>query len=467
MTKIQFNKMIEKIFKFFSSIQLAIFILVSLGIMSAAGTILEARYDTTYAQKVIYHSTFMYFIMALLCVNLINVMIDRWPWKAHHTGFVLAHVGIILLVVGSLITRLYGIDGNMIFDIGQSNRFISLNEPELAIYASYGDGNHKFMDATNRDFFVHRPSPNKPFLFHVNNEIFKVKDYYMFALRESKIIESNDPYSGPAVRVQLQNDRVNVTQWLMRSRQLPATEINLGPAKIIFADKSAQIPAQEGNYVVIRNLSESELSYEIYTARLPGKVQKGRLPIAEAVPTGWMGLELRVFKYIPHAEEKISYVKKERPTGLTQPAVLIEYNNQEQWLGLNTTARFFTQGLVYLVAYRNRMIDLGFEMKLTNFSVGHYEGTRQAKSYESVVEAPGLGQTKISMNEPLKLSGYTFYQASFQEDQSGQPTTSILSVNKDPGRPMKYFGSFILVLGTIVMFYFKKYRLKIFPPKAN
>jgi cytochrome c biogenesis protein ResB len=66
------------------------------------------------------------------------------------------------------------------------------------------------------------------------------------------------------------------------------------------------------------------------------------------------------------------------------------------------------------------------------------------------------------MNEPLKHNGFTFYQASFQENQTGEATTSILSVNKDPGRWIKYLGSFLIVLGTIVMFYFKHYRLKIF-----
>jgi cytochrome c biogenesis protein ResB len=66
------------------------------------------------------------------------------------------------------------------------------------------------------------------------------------------------------------------------------------------------------------------------------------------------------------------------------------------------------------------------------------------------------------MNNPLKLNGFTFYQASFQENKQGQATTSILSVNRDPGRWMKYLGSLFIVLGTVVMFYFKRYRLKIF-----
>ena len=64
------------------------------------------------------------------------------------------------------------------------------------------------------------------------------------------------------------------------------------------------------------------------------------------------------------------------------------------------------------------------------------------------------------MNQPLKYNGYTFYQASFQENEKGEATASILSVNRDPGRWVKYLGSFLIVLGTIIMFYFKRRQRK-------
>lgn len=56
------------------------------------------------------------------------------------------------------------------------------------------------------------------------------------------------------------------------------------------------------------------------------------------------------------------------------------------------------------------------------------------------------------MNEPLKYAGFTFYQASFQDGPQGQPIASILSVNKDPGRWIKYLGSLILSLGVVWLF---------------
>jgi hypothetical protein len=110
----------------------------------------------------------------------------------------------------------------------------------------------------------------------------------------------------------------------------------------------------------------------------------------------------------------------------------------------------------FVVGYYNQRLDLGFDITLKDFSVGRYQGTQRAMSYQSLVEIPGLGEAKIYMNNPLKHAGYTLYQASFQEDELGKPVASVLSVNKDPGRFLKYLGSFLIVLGIILLFYFKR-----------
>ena len=79
----------------------------------------------------------------------------------------------------------------------------------------------------------------------------------------------------------------------------------------------------------------------------------------------------------------------------------------------------------------------------------------KAANYESVVTAEGK-DVLISMNEPMKRNGLTFYQSSFRDDEMGNPTHSVLSVNKDPGRFVKYFGCLLIALGTITLFWFRK-----------
>jgi hypothetical protein len=217
------------------------------------------------------------------------------------------------------------------------------------------------------------------------------------------------------------------------------------------------LPATEGNAIVLRLTGNGdEIAYEVRTARTPKSVKRGLARAGDAIETGWMGLVFRVLKVLPRAKTEVTFVPVETASPLTSAALKVRFRGQERWLGLNSTLKFFSNNAVYVVTYGNRRVDLGFSMKLDKFSVGRYQGTMRAASYESVVSAPEIGSVVVSMNEPLKYKGFTFYQASFSEDERGRPIASILSVNRDPGRPAKYLGSLLIVLGAIHMFYFKR-----------
>jgi hypothetical protein len=139
--------------------------------------------------------------------------------------------------------------------------------------------------------------------------------------------------------------------------------------------------------------------------------------------------------------------------------VKIKYKNQEQWVLLNDTLKLFSENYVYIVAYSQKRINLTFPVILNKFEMQTYKGISKAMEYKSIVTVPGIENHVISMNEPLKYKGLTFYQASFQNDQMGRPVASILSVNYDPGRILKYFGSLIMTLGIVLLFYFKRSSL--------
>lgn len=445
-------KIAEKIFDFLSSLRLAVIIILALGIVASVGTIYEARYDADVAQKLVYRSVYMYAVMIALIVNLIAVMIDRWPWRKHHTGFVLAHIGIITLLVGSYVTQKTGLDGTMNFGIGESNRYVTTAETELAAYATK---NGEAIDSVFRrevDFLRHPPQ-TEPLVEDLGRDKLEVVDYMLYGLRQSEIKPSDKASDGPAVRVQLQNPNVNVTQWLIRESGRPQAEISLGPAKVVLVRDGFKY---EGGNVLVLKPGEPKWTYEVYTARQGGKSAQGKITEGEKVATGWMGLELTLLRILPRATEEITYIRKERSGQFTRQAIQIRFQGQAHWLGLNSVLRLYSDDSMYYVTYANRRLDLGFPMTLKKFNMGHYQGTLRASSYESEVEVEGLGSHLISMNEPLHYNGYTFYQASFEQDEKGQPVASILSVNHDPGRVLKYLGSFLIVLGSIMLFYFKR-----------
>jgi hypothetical protein len=431
--------------------------------IAAVGTITEARYDAEVAQKLVYQSVYMYVVMGALIVNLIGVMIDRWPWRQHHTGFVMAHVGIITLLFGAWLTQKYGIDGTLEFDVGQARDAIMVKDRDLSIYSSLDGNSFTTMYQSEVDFLRHPPTPEKPFIIHLGSDDLKFLQYEHFAFRESEIDGSENEQDGPAIRFQLENPNVNLTQWLRRENQRPQTEIDLGPAKVILAEKLPE-PMGRNAVVVITKPKSDTLDYVIYNKDNTVR-KKGRVKQSETVETGWMGMKFRLLRYLPHSRETVTYKVSPTASPISTSALRFTFHGQEYWLGLDSMLRVYLEDRMYMIRYGHRALKLAFPLKLKNFSMGTYEGTEHASSYESVVEVPGRGDVKISMNEPLQLHGFTFYQSSFLRNERGEAVTSILSVNHDPGRWIKYTGSMMMVFGSIMLFWFK--RTKWYPKKRS
>ncbi len=444
---------LARVFDFLCSLKLAVLIIIGIGIISSVGTIYEARYDAQTAQKLIYKSIYMYAIMGALVINLLAVMIDRWPWKRNHLSFVLAHIGIITLLIGSVITQKFGIDGSIAFGVGETNRYVSVDSTEMGVFAATEGTKLEPVFQKPVDFFMQPPSPEKPYLIPLSGGNIELIDYIHYGLRKAEVVRSERNTDGPAIRIQLLSSRVNMTQWLVMEGDQKPAEVRLGPAKVVL---TAGDYAYDGGNVLVLTPEKGDWAYKIFTASKGGMTSSGRLQEGSALPTGWMDIELRVLRTYDHAREKVDFVKREQPTPFTVPAVKVKHGGSEYWLALNSVLKIFSQDSMVWLSYANRRIDIGFPMTLAKFKVGRYQGTNRAASYESEVEVPGIGQRLISMNEPLQHNGFTFYQSSFQEDEMGNPTASILSVNYDPGRWIKYLGSFLIVLGSIMLFYFRR-----------
>lgn len=441
------------VFRFAASLRLAVLVIISLGIICAVGTIYEARFDAQVAQKLIYTSIYMYVILGALCVNLIAVMISRWPWKQHHAGFVLAHIGILTLLFGAYLTQQKGIDGSMVFEIGQSRQQITSHERDIVIYSSLDGNNMRNIYETETDFLRHPPSVEKPFIIHLGTDDLVFNGYEHFAFRESKIEDSENANDGPAVRFQLENANVNVTEWLRRDSRRKQVEHDLGPAKVVLA---AEAIAPSGrNEVLLIADGPKGLKYEIRNKDKSLR-KKGFIKQSETIETGWMGLKLRLLRYLPHAREMVTFERSPTASPASTSAARFTFRGHEYWIGVDSVLRLYLDDRAYLISFGHRQLDLAFPIKLNNFIIGKYQGTDRAASYESEVEVPGRGNVRISMNEPMQYKGFTFYQSSFEKNERGEPVISILSVNYDPGRWIKYLGSLLIVLGSVVLFYFKR-----------
>jgi hypothetical protein len=92
------------------SLRLAVPLLVAIAGVLAWGTIYETRFGTAAVQRTVYQSWWFQTILGFLAVNLAAAALERYPWKRAHAPFLLAHLGIILILIRALSAR-FGIDG--------------------------------------------------------------------------------------------------------------------------------------------------------------------------------------------------------------------------------------------------------------------------------------------------------------------------------------------------------------------
>jgi hypothetical protein len=230
-------------------------------------------------------------------------------------------------------------------------------------------------------------------------------------------------------------------------------------------------PGQKGNGVDFVVGPDGALHERFYSSA--GTSRSADAEVGATVPTGWkMPLMLTVLDYLPHAEAVHEFRAWHAARGKDAfgPAIRMRVEGADQsapfWLGQGeviTLARNAGREVVQL-RYHLKGMPLGFEVKLDKFKVGYDPGTKNAATYTSWVtvddpaRAKKLDEVVITMNEPLHYRDLTFFQASFGQSNGTQIST--LQVAKDPGVPIKYGGSILLVAGIAIYAFGPKPRNK-------
>jgi hypothetical protein len=146
------------IFEFFASLKLAVVLLAVLIIGAILGTLYESSFDAKVARTYVYGAPWFNAWLLLLGANLTISALSRWPWKKYHSAFLITHLGIITLLIGSLIGRIFGVEGTITLFKGEAptNRLL-VDQHQLRVHDV--DGIIKGYPA---EFLHHPPSPQRP-----------------------------------------------------------------------------------------------------------------------------------------------------------------------------------------------------------------------------------------------------------------------------------------------------------------
>ncbi len=454
----------SRIFRVLGSTKFAMIVLSLYVVLMIYGTLLESSHGAPYANAAIYHSSMFYFVQFLIALSVLFSLLDRIPFKKRLIGFYLVHMAIITVFIGSFVTYKYGLDGNITLAPGIGNSTVVLDKNMMTI--SVGEYQYRYeLPSTYREKELgwELDIPNLPSL--------KVLEYLPFA--QGQILWQKEK-------------GVWTTEWNLGNSSLnqkfrmsniltdvsgPILNFDLMTFKIVDLDEFAELKKGLLGDDKLERFKKFRSRPHIFMAKdLKNGSEKISLLVgfqnrwqaidysSGPIKLPWVGLTLGLVDESIGVQPVFSYrygkPEGKQASGLKALKVSYLYENQliVSWITNERTKRLPYASGGFNAAIDLKKVTLPLSLTLDRFETKMNPGTKQPASYESYVKVnPGLpGLHHVFMNHPLKVSGYTFYQSSYFQERGEYH--SILSVNRDPGRALKYFGTFLLVLGMI--FYF-------------
>src|SRR6202008_2863860 len=96
--------------------------------------------------------------LTLLAANLAISALSRWPWRKHHVAFLVTHLGIITLLTGSLIGRIWGTEGSIpLFRGDPPTSRLLVDQRQLRVHDTDG-----IVKGYRAEFLHHPPTPGRP-----------------------------------------------------------------------------------------------------------------------------------------------------------------------------------------------------------------------------------------------------------------------------------------------------------------
>jgi len=288
------------IFKFFASLQLAVFSLLLLSGVLAYATVMGSYYGMRGSQILVYQRWWFVGVLLLLGINVLCAALIRYPWKLRQTGFVVTHLGIIVILVGSFVTQQFGMDGNMPIPEKKQSSEIILNDLKLTLKDSKTGAIKSFPFPESA-----RSRVGEVLKVELAPEQYlTVEKFIPRAIPENKMIPSPIPGIGnPAIKISLANNRFQVEEWLKVNPKNEKTELNLGPALVTF--EKLKSTSQEKDF--FRGVQFREKSAQKTKGRI--LIEKDGLRLAVKVEdflAKWreipdLEIEMKVARYLPYA----------------------------------------------------------------------------------------------------------------------------------------------------------------------
>ncbi len=260
----------------------------------ACATVYESMHGTEPAAHAFYGTWWFRGLLALLGVNVLAAVLARLPLTRAKIGFVVTHASLLLILLGALATRLFGIDGQLALIEGESTDQLRLSGRERLTIANRDAGALNFVDLDASVFgaleAVDRPNDATVRLDTVSLRVLR----YLPDSEASTAVTNDGPAPRSAVEASLLAAGVDDPAWVLEGEPRSFGQMTVVLTSVADrAELEARLSPQAADTV-----SAGTLKLEIAGAEY-------QLPIEacmkEPQPVGPAGYTAKVLEYFPHA----------------------------------------------------------------------------------------------------------------------------------------------------------------------
>jgi len=465
--------------KALGSLRFAIILISSLALLLCISTFLESVHGTPYVQKMFYNSMGFDLFLALVAVNIVCSALTRIPFKKHHTGFVVTHIGILLLLFGAFLARIGGVEGQMtLFEGEEKDHMLKGGEDEAPFNPAVRATLSSQRVGLNETFLLIAKEPNNPHAFftdigpaHIElktQEGVGATHALPAGRQASPLLRITQKITGQTHTVEIKED--TMSQVSLEQTGLKISNVHYYPNAKVAENRITNSPSDISfNPAIEFEVSDSRGRREQHTKFLlfpefpslrggeandifnltvelvvpqPEDPEKSKSPsfIFYASPDKPWEYEITSSRVGAHGRAPLP-IDKPIPTGWMDMTMKVEEISNHANTNTGTT----------------RAIPLPFRLALKDFRKIDYPGTSSPASFESdVVLTDEKEKLKIErtirMNKPLDYKGYRIFQSSYiQDPEAGE--ASVFQIAKNPGIKLIYSGALIILAGVAILFY--------------
>jgi cytochrome c-type biogenesis protein CcsB len=437
----------------------------------AIATFVENDYGTETAQKLIYTTTWFELLIALIGLSVLYSLVKYQLWKRKQYSVLLFHISIIIIIIGSGITRFWGFEGMMNIREGQTQSQFVSSESYVSLY---------FTDKSNQNYEMKHPvlfsslgSNHFKEIYQINNQNIQVTlKEFIPNCKETTIEDQNGKLT---VKIVVPGKGGRIEEYLEQGQ-----EKNIGGVNFSFKEefKPGQIQLSYQNSKLFIRTDENMSALEMATqTQVTFPSDTGMVPLMLRSLYQLGGIQFVVPEFQTGVKTILtSGSPKLKSESVNALRLQVDYKNQSREIlvkgskgivGEPVNAAFDDLNIQF--QYGAILKTLPFSLKLDKFELERYPGTNSPASFSSFVQVSDPVQNEsydyhIFMNHILDHGGYRFFQSSYDQDEKG----TYLSVNHDFGGTwVSYLGYFLLTVGMIWTLIDKKTRFALLRKTAN